>query len=467
MAAPRLADMPRRSRWLLSLCATALLPLAALPRSRATAQPAPEAPNVLVIVTDDQRAEGTMGVLGETRRLFRGEGIRFSKAIATTPSCCPARASIFTGQYAHNHGVLTNQMAEELDHDTTVQAALRAGGYRTAIVGKFLNGWDLLQDPPHFDRWAIARSATSGRGYYDFSFNVDGEVRRVRRYTTTFIADRSVRLLESFERDDDRPWLLFVFPHAPHAPFTAERMYEEAPVDGWDGNPAVRERNKSDKPEYVQNADATLAEGQDVREKQLRTLFSVDDLVAEVFASLDGLDESADTLSFFGSDNGYLWSEHGLKGKGWPYTPSTRVPLFMRWPGTVGARATDERLAGLIDIAPTIYDASGVAPAIDPDGRSLLEEWERSAILAEGWKGWGRWVSSITPSYQYIEYRDQDTNETTFRELYPAADRWQLTNLFEDADPGNDPSPAERARLAAEVAALESCAGREGPAACP
>ena len=63
-------------------------------------------PNVLLIVTDDQRANGTLSAMPEVRRL-RNEGADFRRAYATTPFCCPSRGSIVTGLYTHNHGVLT------------------------------------------------------------------------------------------------------------------------------------------------------------------------------------------------------------------------------------------------------------------------------------------------------------------------------------------------------------------------
>src|SRR5687768_14339912 len=82
--------------------------------------PAPSAPNVLVIVTDDQRADNTLGVMPAVRRWFGDKGTTFTKAFATTPLCCPSRASIMTGQYAHNHHVLKNSQGDDLPQQRTV-----------------------------------------------------------------------------------------------------------------------------------------------------------------------------------------------------------------------------------------------------------------------------------------------------------------------------------------------------------
>src|SRR5687768_13995351 len=117
------------------ITAALLVPLSALRSSDMSvsrgAAPADGRPNVIVIVTDDQPKRGTMDVMPVTKKLFQEGGTTFSHAFATTPQCCPARASIFTGQYAHNHRVLNNTegWATELDHGTTLQHHLNEAGY--------------------------------------------------------------------------------------------------------------------------------------------------------------------------------------------------------------------------------------------------------------------------------------------------------------------------------------------------
>lgn len=118
------------------------------------------APNVLIILTDDQRATGTMGVMPETRRVFKRNGTRFTRAFATTPLCCPSRASIFTGRYAHNHGVKNNDSVASLDHRSTLQRYLKHAGYRTGIFGKFLNSSPMKTDPPYSTTGLSFRTVT-------------------------------------------------------------------------------------------------------------------------------------------------------------------------------------------------------------------------------------------------------------------------------------------------------------------
>src|SRR5688572_1311676 len=127
-------------------------------------------PNVLLIVTDDHRWD-MMQILKRTRRWFGGGGTTYPFAFATTPLCCPSRASIMTGQYAHNTNVETNLDAERLDQRATMQRYLQDAGYRTAIVGKYLNAW--RKDPPYFNDFAIFPAGEGG--YTNTLFNVNGQ----------------------------------------------------------------------------------------------------------------------------------------------------------------------------------------------------------------------------------------------------------------------------------------------------
>ena len=419
-------------------------------------------PNVLVIVTDDARAE-TVAAMPRTRRWIAGAGVTYTNGFATTPSCCPSRASIFSGRYVHNHGVLRQQLGGRLDQRTTLARYLSDAGYATAMAGKFLNRWPLRRPPPHFDRYALAHG-----GYYGQTWAVDGAVRRVPTYSTTFIGDRALADPAAFEGDDARPWFLYLATFAPHDPRVPEPRYARArfpalarvgpatgpPVDG--------------KPRYLRDRPPVdLAEAARVRTGQLRTLLSVDDLVDRVMRRLAGTGELDHTLVFFLSDNGYAWGEHRHIGKFVPYTESVRVPFLVRWPGRLPAGTVDDRLVATIDIKPTVLAAAGIAP--DPghvvDGRSLLDGRRRRRLLLEYWRdqanapGIGDWAALRGPGWQYVENYHQPGGGT-FRELYDLAhDPGMDRNLLADHDPGNDPP----ASLAADLAAARRCRG----ASCP
>jgi arylsulfatase A-like enzyme len=422
-----------------------------------TSAGSPPAPNILIIVTDDQRADHTLGVMPEVRRWFAEEGVRYSQAFATTPLCCPSRASIFTGQYAHNHGVINNTLAPRLDHATTLQHYLKDRGYITGLFGKFMNSWDIRRSPPGFDRWALMDN-----GYYGAHFNLQGRMKRVTGYSTDFIADQIAAYIEEVEGQDETPWFAYVAVHAVHTGFESSQKYIKASVPVWRGNPAQSESDKSDKPPYVRRANRSPSYADEIRKNQLRALMSVDDLVGRVFRSLQRRGESRSTLAIFMSDNGFLWGEHGLTDKRLPYVQSVRIPLLLRWPGHV-TQTVDSRLVANVDIAPTIFDAVGIEPDHIVDGRSLLGNAHRKELLLEYMSDPGyavpSWVALHTNDRQYAEYYSK--GHVSFRELYELSeDRWQLENVLE-TDSGS------AAGLEVRLQRLRSCSGTEGSQACP
>lgn len=427
-------------------------------------------PNVLVIMTDDQRADGSLGVMDATRRWFGGRGVTYTRAFGTTPTCCPARASVMTGQYVHNHGVKTSQQrsADNLDQTTTLQRYLADAGYVTALFGKYLNQWDVHTPPPYFHRYAMF-SDDVRRAYTDGEWNVNGNVRKVSTYSTRFIRRKAMRFLREVEGDDERPWLMFVTPNAPHIPPLPQGRYAHARLPLFDRTPAHFEEDVSDKPPNVASRQVKKKDVRETRRNQLRTLYSVDDLVENLTRQLTRLGESRDTLAFFMSDNGYLWGEHGLVGKREPYEASVRIPLMARWPGVLPSGGYDMRLVGNIDIAPTVYDATGIEPDHTMDGYSLLGDHRRDRILLEYWSRPNRrtpdWASLWTDDYQYIEQYLADRYGQRYYEYYDlVSDPWQLTNVLADGELGNDPMTTDISlRLRMDM----SCRGTSGPTACP
>jgi arylsulfatase A-like enzyme len=439
------------------------------PAARAQSAPDPRRPNVLLIITDDQRIE-SMGPMRKTRAWFKRGGTEYVNAFATTPLCCPSRASILTGRYAHNHLVRTNADAKELDPRSTLAYYLKQDGYQTAIVGKYLNSW--TGQPSHFEQWHTFENRS---GYKNVPFNSNGVVHRVKRYSTDYMASRARALVRGFESQDAKPWFMVVGTWAPHTPANAEKEYRRTKVGNWAGNPAVFEEDRSDKPLFVQDKEATFAGGKKLRTRQLRTLKSVDDLVDRVFGTMTLMGETGDTLAFFLSDNGIAWAEHGMKTKATPYFPAVRVPMFARWPGQVAAGVREPGLVANVDIAPTVLEAAGVAPdpAVPLDGRSLLSPFERDRLLLEfqggnNQPGVPTWAANLLADAQYVEYYDDATGAVSFREYYDLVnDPYQLTNLLGDADPSNDPPSDEQTKLSLRLSRDRQCLGRDGPQACP
>jgi arylsulfatase A-like enzyme len=398
-------------------------------------------PNVLLIVTDDQRAEGTLDFMPTTRRWLARGGTVFSSAYTSTPLCCPSRASIMTGRYAHNHRVLTNQpnSTARMPHSTTLQRYLHDAGYSTAIAGKFLNGWPIAEDPPYFeDYWIFS----AGNPYRRGTWNAGGDVRQPNIYSTTYIGDRAVDWLRAAEQDDGRPWFLFLSTAAPHQPSIAEARYSRSPIPPMEVNPAVTERDRADKPAFVRDERLPIEVARKIRREQMRSLASVDDMIERVSAELEDLEER-DTLTIYTSDNGMLWGEHGLNGKTVPYEASIQVPLLVRWPRHLEAAAKDDRLVSNIDLAPTILDAAGVNARVEMDGMSLLGSGSRTSLLLEYWSmerydTWD-WAGLLERDRLYVEY--SSPNERTYREYYDLdEDPWELHNLLGDTGAANDPN---------------------------
>ncbi|WP_406442379.1 sulfatase [Streptomyces sp. NBC_01613] len=402
-------------------------------------------PNILLVLTDDQPKE-TDWALPRTLDWLGGNGVTFGRAHANTPLCAPSRASIMSGRYAHNHGVLDTQHPYHLDQRTTVQRQLHEAGYRTGLFGKYLNFWHAGDNPPHFDEWLLQEPVA----YYNGHYNDNGTVRNLPGYNTTVIKDRALAFIEA-SRVDERPWFAYVATRSAHELNIPERRYAHARVPDWEGRPSVFERDKADKPPFLRRAHHSFAQGKALRERQLRTLLSVDDAMRDFRAKLRSLGQLENTLVLFTSDHGLCWGDHGWLRKSVPYRPSLEVPFQLSWPaGGFGSGSGDDRLTGHVDIAPTFLDAAGITPDTPHDGHSLLDRRnDRTHLLAEWW--WNQqdkqpihtWASYIGKAEQYTEYyrtrldkrgRPQGSGEVLFREYYDLAkDPCQLANRLHRA----------------------------------
>jgi arylsulfatase A-like enzyme len=421
-------------------------------------------------MTDDQRAAGTLDVMPHTRRWFQEEGTTFVNALATTPTCCPSRASVMTGLYAHNHGVRTSErgQGELLDQQLTTQRYLRRDGYRTAIFGKYLNAWPRSVDPPWFDDWAILTDSTA-RAYFGGRWNVNGDVRIRKRYSTRIVQREALEFLATSEADDERPWLMYLTPMSPHLPAVPHPRDARADLPDFEETPAMLEDDRSDKPAEVREQSIDPKVVREWRRRQLRSLMAVDDMVGSVFEVLEETGEAEDTLAIFMSDNGFLWGEHGLGQKIRPYEASAEIPFLVRWPGHFEPGAVDERVVANVDVAPTAIEAAGAAAGHEYDGRPLSTS-ARGRVLLEQWKRANRtvpnWAGLRGAGYLYVEYYGEDRLVPVFREYYDlSSDPWELDNLLGDDDLTNDPPDAQE--LSFQLHRDVICKGTSGAAACP
>jgi N-acetylglucosamine-6-sulfatase len=344
-------------------------------------------PNVLLIVTDDQRSE-SLSVMRALSSKIDDRGIRFEPAVVAVPICGPNRVSLLTGQYAHSHGCYANpQTAKDFAPTDGQQIGgwLRHSGYRTGLFGKYLNGYRALPAsyvPPGWHAWEAIHG---NGGYYDYDLQHNdydgGRVGVVVHhgsdaddYFVDVVTDKASTFIRSAPAS--MPVFAYVAYNAPHAPFIPARRHKGslASTDPW-RPPSYNEDDVSDKPAWLRDRakwDAsTRARHDEERIAQLETLLSVDEGIAALIQTLRDVGRLADTLIVYTSDNGFLWGEHRRWGKGVPYRAAHEVPLLMRWDGRIAPGRVTVPVS-TIDISATLLDVSGATPTRVQDGRSLV-----------------------------------------------------------------------------------------------
>ena len=350
-------------------------------------------PNVLLIVTDDQRYD-TLWAMPNVRRLLGARGVTFTNAVVSNPLCCPSRATIFTGTYSHTNDVWRNGPPHggfpSFDDSATLATTLDAAGYRTGIFGKYLNLYRRAAPdyvPPGWDRWFVFDSPA----YYGYKV-IDGRSfrsfgRRPADYSTTVLADEAI----SFIEEGAGPFFAYFAPYAPHGPSTPGPSDERAPMGKRVAPDAsFNEADVSDKPAWARSlrllGPSRIAAMHEAHRDHLRSLLEVDRSVGRLVDALIERGELRNTIIVFTSDNGLAFGEHRWSAKRIPYEESIRVPLIVRYDGL--GTPVDVRSSALvanIDIAPTIAQLTGVALR-RTDGVSLVPQLRdpRSAMARQG-----------------------------------------------------------------------------------
>src|SRR5215204_2329454 len=459
------------------------------------AQTANPQPNIIFILTDDMRKDDLNIYMPKTTTKLVAKGMSFSNAFVSNALCCPSRATIMRGQYAHNTDVWFNNNVFDPDpnvrdggwlgykgngyEDENVATRLHDAGYVSGLFGKYLNGYGATTvpttPPPGWDDWF----AFSQAQYYDYDVNDNGTIRHFGTTNSDYSTDVLKREVQQFIGTNvaqGKPFFAYVTPYAPHAPATP------APRDrhAFDQAKAPRlasfnEADVSDKPPWIQSlrmlTSTDIAKIDQRHEDRVESLQAVDDLVAGVVGKLAAEDVLSNTYIVFTSDNGWHHGEHRIQQeKARPYEEDIRVPLVIRGPDVQPHSSTDKLVLNA-DYYPTFMDLAGAQTPTYVDGRSLLPvlmgstttSW-RTAILTEGRKystdpeiPVDRNYNGIrTSTSKYIEY------EGGSRELYnltPGADPNELTNTYYSADPTVPP----RRDLKARLDALKGCQPQDDP----
>jgi N-acetylglucosamine-6-sulfatase len=367
------------------------------------ARGAPGPPNIVVVITDDQPLTGfSRRTMPATHSLLAEGGTVFTDAIVATPLCCPSRVNFLTGQYTHNHGAWNS--FRTFEHPRQQLATwLGREGYRTAMVGKYLNHYEIVANPgtrpaSGWDQWRMLMEPLS---YYDYDVSVNGE--RVHRgnskadYATTYLNREAVDLVKQWAPKKP-PFFLWYAPHAPHDEKGRSRgpcAGRAVPAPG-DGDlfrraqlprpPSFNEAKITDKPRFIRRLPRL--ERDDVEELtrlyrcRRASLREVDRGVDDIVSALRRSDELNRSIIVFTSDNGLFQGEHRLRdGKRLPYAEAVEVPLVARIPAAVAGGPTTSKVqqpVSNIDLAPTLLELAGAEPCSGPanctimDGRSMV-----------------------------------------------------------------------------------------------
>lgn len=412
-------------------------------------------PNIILILTDDQDYE-TLAYMPILQQELIGKGVNFTNAFVTTPLCCPSRASILTGQYAHNHGVLTNKPpdggVELFDDSSTLATWLQDAGYRTSFIGKYLNGYERISPyiPPGWDDWRVFAASTQPHRYYrNYDLNENGEIihygTKEKDYSADVMTEKGVEFILN---SADQPFFLFLSYYAPHQPRKSAKRHENMFKTFDDVMPFrtenFNEEDVSDKPEWLQEWElADVSQLWDIQRQALRSLMPVDEAILELLNALELIQQQENTVIIFISDNGIAIGDHRLtNAKNCPYEECIQVPFVIYYPGVVSRKRVDDSLVLNIDLAPTIADLAGAAIPSTVDGVSILPllkdpgaAW-RDEFVIEHWSlitGLGDdneipdYVGIRTQEWKYVRY------VTGELELYHlSADPFEMTNLAYD-----------------------------------
>jgi len=437
-------------------------------------------PNIVFILTDDLSLDLVQympHVLEMQKR-----GVTFRNYFVTDSLCCPSRSSIFTGRFPHDTGVFRNEgadggydtfLAKGNDH-VTFAVALTNAAYKTAMMGKYLNGYVPVKHGPDvgWSSWDVA-----GNGYRGFNYNLNQD-RKIVHYGSTptdYMTDVLARLgVDFINHTHGQSFLLEAATFAPHAPYTpAPRDATAFPGLAAPRTLAFNAAADPGGPNFLKGlpalSDQEVAEIDAHYRKRAQSVLAVDAMIAELQAAVKRAGRDKNTYVIFSSDNGYHMGEHRMhEGKMTAYDTDIHVPLVITGPGIAAGRTVDEVVEN-VDLCPTFTELAGAATPATADGRSLvplmqgtpLSDWRTAALIEHHGGPMARTdpdspirFAALPPTYEalrtrdtiYIEYAD---SECEYHDL--KSDPYELHNTFLTL------SATRKAALASALAAIRNC----------
>ena len=390
-------------------------------------------PNILLIYSDQHRPDA-MGCAGNPvivtphlDRLAR-EGTRFSQMWCQSPLCRPARASMITARYPHEHGIVTNLEKPFNPAWPTMMRNLQAAGYVTANIGKMHYSLPNAEDfadpnqPMDYDirsedayiksfgfdfvlqEAGLYEPALTGYGstYTDYLHDhglleiFRKEVRsawqqgtgRFKPYVseipiehdhTSFLARQTIKWIEN--RDTSKPFFMTLAPFAPHLPFAGQRIWADY-YAGKEMPGGPRDRAKAPNDVWAKWIESRYRVSQadnfseerigEIKRMYYAMVSLVDQKIGEIMNILEKRGELDNTWILYSADHGEMLGDHLMMEKSTFYKSAVGVPGLIRPPHGAPGRQLVETPTEVIDMTATILDIAGATPLASKGGFSLL-----------------------------------------------------------------------------------------------
>lgn len=367
------------------------------------AQSRPSRPNILFLMDDQHRgdclrSDGNRAIHTPNLDRIGAEGIRFSKAYSTTPTCTPARSALLTGLAPWNHGML-HMVGMATAYPYTKPRALREAGYHTTGIGKmhynpqradhgfhqmFLDESGRAQSPDFrsdYRSWFYSEAPhlnpdATGVGFNDYPSKT--YVLPERLHPTAWTGQTAVNFLNGYNRAE--PFFLKVSFARPHSPYDPPQRFMEqyrdadlpkASVGDWAAKYAARSGPKDD----IWHGALGDAQVRSSRQGYYGSISFIDEWIGRILETLEKRGMLEETLIVFTSDHGDMTGDHNLWRKSYAYEASARIPMLLRWPKGMVSTARGQvstKPVEIRDIFPTLLDAAGETPKRRLDGASML-----------------------------------------------------------------------------------------------
>ena len=435
-------------------------------------------PNILYLMTDQHRGDClgcARNKIVKTPNLdsIADEGVLFSNAYTSTPSCTPARSAILTGLSPWHHGMLGyGRVAGQYPFE--LPQAMRDAGYYLFGIGKMhwypqkkLRGYHgLLVDESgraetpgfvsDYRLWFRQQAPdldpdATGIGWNDH--RAKSYALPERLHPTTWTGDRAVEFIESYARAE--PFFLKVSFARPHSPYDPPQRFMDmynvddmpAPqVGDWAGRYASHEESPNPS---LWHGDLGVRQAKESRRAYYGSVTFIDEQIGRIITALKRRNLYDNTLILFFADHGDMLGDHHLWRKTYAYEGSAKIPMILRWPmGVNMAQPRGSRLpqpVELRDVLPTFLDAAGAPIPSHLDGRSLLE------LVRGRAQGWRPFID-LEHSMCYSNDHWTALTDGRHKYIYYAYDgREQLFDLGEDPgecrDLAGDPGRQETLRF--------------------